>query len=42
MVGPSFSSDFHAYINALRERGMDKAPIHETLPWFAANFDGKL
>ena len=39
MVGPSFSSDFHAYINELRELGMDKAPIHESLPWMATSLD---
>jgi hypothetical protein len=36
MVGPSFKPDFHAYINRLREVGMDQAPIHESLPWVAA------
>ena len=42
MVGPSFSSDFHAYINELRELGMDKAPIHESQPWMAASLDEEI
>jgi len=42
MVGPSFSSDFHAYINELRELGMDKVPIHESLPWMAASLDEEI
>ena len=37
MVGPSFSPDFHAYINELRESGMDQTPIHESQPWVAAS-----
>jgi hypothetical protein len=32
MVGPSFSADFHSYIEELRERGMGQAPIHESQP----------
>ena len=39
MVGPSFSPDFHSYINELREREMDKTPIHESQPWVAASLD---
>ena len=42
MVGPSFSSDFHAYINDLRELGMDDAPIHESQPWVAASLDEEI
>ena len=38
-VGPSFSADFQTYINELRERGMDKPPIHESQPWVAATLD---
>lgn len=39
IVGPTFSSDFHAYINRLREIGMDKPPIHESQTWVAASLD---
>jgi len=42
MVGPTFSADFHSYINELRELGMDKTPIHESLPWFAASLDEEI
>jgi len=42
LVGPSFSADFQSYIEELRELGMDKAPIHESMPWVAASPDADI
>ena len=36
-VGPTFSPGFHTYIDELRDSERYELPVHEILPWFAAN-----
>lgn len=36
-VGGTFSPGFHTYINELRDSKRNELPVHEILPWFAAD-----
>ena len=36
-VGPTFNPGFHTYINELRDSQKNDLPVHEILPWFAAD-----
>jgi hypothetical protein len=40
-VGPTFSSDFRTYINQMRDSDADQPPVHQALPWFAADANGE-